>query len=142
MAYNVNVPYQPNFVEFIKAKVPGSDRAWVASTKTWVIKENWMEVIKLLATELWPGQVTIVTRQEVEDAEKKMREAQRLAILQALPTRERAMFEFFEVCPLECLAAAYKRAAMLLHPDKQGGDANKMSQLNAAWSKLEKELGK
>jgi L-lactate utilization protein LutC len=113
----------------------------VSSTKTWVVKENWMEVIRLLASELWPGQVTVVSKQQVEDAERSAREQQRIAVLAVLPERERAMFEFFEVCPLECLSAAYKRAATLLHPDKQNGDGDTMARLNAAWSKLEKELG-
>jgi hypothetical protein len=99
-----------------------------------------MEVIRLLASELWPGQVTLVTRSEVEDAERKQREALRVQLLAALPPREAAMFEFFEVCPLTSLKAAYRHAATQLHPDKQNGDSDKMSKLNAAWDKLEKEL--
>src|SRR5258708_6975070 len=40
-AYSVKTQYQENFIEFIKAKIPGSDRAWDPTTKTWFIKEAW-----------------------------------------------------------------------------------------------------
>src|ERR1700674_4663437 len=45
MAYAVTCQYQPNFIEFIKAKIPVSDRAWDPTTKTWYIKDPWFGIM-------------------------------------------------------------------------------------------------
>lgn len=141
--YSVSTPYELNFVEFIKAKLPGKERAWDPNTKLWTIEEKWLDVIKQLAVELWTEAcVSVTTRASIEDAERVQREAQQQAILQALPERERALYEFLKALPFEAIQAAYTKAAMLLHPDRNVNDGDAMSKLNAAWSKLEKELQK
>jgi hypothetical protein len=142
-AYSVVAPYEPNFVEFIKVKIPGLDRAWDTNKKVWFVKEKWLDLLQVLATELWGAQsVVIQTRESVEDALRHQREAQHNAIIAALPERERALYEFLLALPNEAVQAAYRKAAMLLHPDRNGGDGEKMSKLNEAWSKLEKGLFK
>lgn len=141
--YSISTPYEPNFVEFVKAKIPGSQRAWDPATKLWTIEESWLEVIQLLATELWgAASVQITTRQSVEDAEREAREAQQKAIIMSLPERERAIYEFVSALPFEAVQAAYRKAAMLLHPDRNPTDGEAMAKLNAAWSRMEKEFKK
>lgn len=138
-AYEVNTPYQPNFVEFIKAKIPGAERAWIPSSKTWVVQDRWLVVIVTLASELWGANaVDVVSRASVEDAEKELAAQQRLVILAALPERERAIFEFVELLPRTALQAAYRKAALDLHPDRNEGDGEQMSKLNVAWNAVEK----
>lgn len=141
--YSVSTPYEPNFVEFIKAKIPGNQRAWDPNTKLWTIEETWLEVIQTLATELWGATaVSVTTRQAIEDAERAARDAQRNAIVASLPERERAVFEFVSALPFEAVQAAYRKAALLLHPDRNPVDGTRMAELNAAWSRIEKEFKK
>lgn len=142
-AYSCATPYQPNFIEFIKTRIPGKQRAWDATQKLWFVKEDWLDIIQTLATELWGADaVKVITRKEVEDAERVQVRAQQEAILAALPERERAFYDFLTALPFEAMQAAYRRAALLLHPDRNPTDGEAMAKLNAAWSKIEKEYSK
>jgi hypothetical protein len=146
MAYAVKSQYQQNFIEFIKAKIPGSDRAWDAAQKVWYIKEAWFDIMYELASQLWPNAVTTLTREAAERAWKEQ-EAARSAMLKAqresvLGPFESALLAFCEMCDLESLKAAYRKAAIALHPDKQGGDQERMARLNASWFVIEQELKK
>lgn len=139
--YKVVVPYDENFIEFIKAKIPGNKRAWDGSQKCWFVDEDVINVLVVLGTELWTADAVVFhSREEVEKAEREQREAQRQAVLNALPPRERAAMEFIELCTTDALKAAYRKAALELHPDRASGDAERMTKLNAAWAALEKEL--
>lgn len=145
IAYAVKAQYQPNFIEFIKAKIPASDRAWDPGTKTWYIKEAWFDVMQELAQQLWPGAVSCITRATAEAA-WKAQERSRLVMLKAqreavLGPFEAALLDFCSLCDFESLKAAYRKASMTNHPDR-GGDADKMSKLNATWFKIEEEFRK
>jgi hypothetical protein len=144
-AYAVKCEYQPNFIEFIKAKVPASDRAWDPTSKTWYVKDAWFDILFELANQLWPDAVGVVTREqsekawkEQEDARSAMLAAQRQAVLGPL---ENAILEFASLCDVDALRAARNKMAIALHPDK-GGDPNKMAKLNATWFVVESELKK
>jgi curved DNA-binding protein CbpA len=63
-------------------------------------------------------------------------------ILAALPPKERAFFELVELLPFEALQACYRKAAMMLHPDRNSNDGDKMARLNTAWNKIEEEFKK
>jgi len=141
--YSIATPYEPNFVEFIKAKIPGAQRAWDPGTKLWTVEEHWLDVLQTLATELWgAGAVQVTTRANVEDAEREQRESQKQAIMASLPPRERALVEFVTALPFEAVQAAYRKAALALHPDRNPTDGEAMAKLNAAWTKVEKEMKK
>lgn len=154
-AYKVDTPFDSNFVEFIKAKIPGQHRAPQYDPQTkkfafWFIAEQFVEPLVELARLIWPAQgaVRFVSRSEVEAQqvererlEREQREAHKQAIIQALPERERAMVSFLSLLSLDALKAAYRKAALELHPDR-GGDAAKMAKLNAAFAELEKEFAK
>lgn len=143
LAYIVQVPYDPNFIEFLKAKVPGPQRAWDPDSKQWRVEDGWERVLIALATELWgAGSVSFHSRQDVETEQAQLAKAQREAFMSALPPKERACFEFFELCSLDALRSAFRKMALELHPDRNSGDATRMAKLNAAWSVLEKELSK
>jgi hypothetical protein len=144
-SYAVSTGYDVNFIEFIKAKIPGSDRAWDASTKMWYIKEAWFDIMFELASQLWPGAVGVVSRASAEQAWKEQ-EAARSAMLAAqrqavLGPLENAILAFCQLCDADALRAARNKMAIALHPDK-GGSPEKMAQLNAAWFAYEQELKK
>lgn len=144
-AYGVKCEYQPNFIEFIKAKIPASDRVWDPNVKTWFIKEPWFDVMVELAQQLWPGAVAVITRSQSEaawtaqeNARKAALAAQRQAVLGPF---ESALLDFCSLCDEDALRAAYRKAALTLHPDR-GGDKDTMAKLNASWFVVEQELRK
>lgn len=149
-AYEVTAQYQPNFIEFIKAKVPVSDRvpeydSVTKKFKCWYIREAWFDVLNELATQLWPNAVHVLTRAQAEKAWKEQEDA-RIAMLKAqreavLGVFETALLDFCSLCDADALRAARNKMAIALHPDK-GGDPNKMAKLNASWFVVETELKK
>lgn len=144
-AYSVKCEYQPNFIEFIKAKVPASDRVWDPNVKMWYIKEAWYEVLHELAGQLWPGAVASTSKSVAEAAWQAQENARRAAIAAQraaiLTTLDNAILDFCTLCDSEALRACYRKMSLALHPDR-GGDADKMSKLNASWYVLETELKK
>lgn len=142
-AYTVQVPYDENFREFLKAKIPGPQRAWDPTAKLWRIESGWEQMLIVLATELWgAGSVVFHSRQEIEQEQAQLAQAQREAFMSALPPKERACFEFFDLCSVDALRAAFRKMSTELHPDKNGGDAERMTKLNVAWTALEQEMTK
>lgn len=140
-AYVVTTPYVPSFIDVLKAKIPGSQRAWDAINKVWKVEEQWLDFIATLATELWTAKaVKITTKKEVDEAVAAQQLAQRTAMLQMLPEKERSIMQFIDMLSLDALKAAYRKAAIELHPDKNGGDGKHMALLNEAWTRIEKEF--
>lgn len=149
-AYSIEASFQPNFIEFIKAKVPVSDRvpeydSVTRKFKCWYIKEAWFDILYELASQLWPGGVYVLSKQQAQDAwsaQEKARAdalaAQRAAVLGPF---EAALLDFCSLCDVDALRAARNKMAIALHPDK-GGDPEKMSKLNASWFIVETELKK
>jgi hypothetical protein len=144
-AYGVKCEYQPNFIEFIKAKIPASDRVWDPNIKTWFIKEPWFDVMVELAQQLWPWSVVVITRAQSEQAWKAQEDARKAALATqrqaVLGPFESALLDFCSLCDEDALKAAYRKMSLALHPDK-GGDSDKMARLNAAWFVVESELRK
>ena len=151
-AYSVKAEFQPNFIEFIKAKVPVSDRvpeydSVTRKFKCWYIKEAWFDILFELACQLWTANgVSVITRENAERAWREQ-EAARAAMLKAqrdavLGPLESALLAFCELCSADALKAAFRKAAIELHPDKQGGDQERMARLNASWFIIETELKK
>lgn len=150
-AYAINADYQQNFLEFIKAKVPVSDRvpeydSVTRKFKCWYIKEAWYDILYELAVHIWgPSGVRAVTKEDAErawkaqeDARKAALAAQRQAVLGPF---EAALLDFCSLCDIDALRAARNKMAIALHPDK-GGDPDKMAKLNASWFIVETELRK
>lgn len=150
-AYAITSQFQQNFLEFIKAKVPVSDRApeydsVTRKFKCWYIKEAWFDVLYELATQLWGANaVRTVTRADAERAWKAQEDARNAAIqaqrAAVLGPFESALLDFCSLCDVDALRAARNKMAIILHPDKHG-DPDKMAKLNASWFIVETELKK
>jgi curved DNA-binding protein CbpA len=50
------------------------------------------------------------------------------------------MTSFVKLVPYDAMTKAYRAAAMTYHPDRSGGDMEKMTQLNALWERIKKEV--
>jgi hypothetical protein len=134
-AYRISTPYNAGFVEFIKLKVPVSDRQWNPDTLIWTVAEGWLAAIKELCTKTF-GNVQVLTRAQVEKASAPPPPAE----LKLLPI-DHSLVAFMKLLPYEAAQSAYRKAALALHPDR-GGDMSKMADLNSIWSSLEETFYK
>lgn len=114
------------------------DRTYDPETKQWFISERFFEPTKKLAQAIWsnPGECIIIDRQTTEAQQT----SSNAPMGQSSMPIDSICKRFMELLPPEAAKAAYRKAATMLHPDIDGGDANKMALLNSLWSRLEKEL--
>ncbi len=132
-AYRMASPYNKDLVEGIKKQVPVSDRSFDPQTKMWTFVERQLAPLQGLFR-LLGVTPTIVTRQQAETAQQSTPQGnQRGMDLAAVAV------EFCRIAGVDALKKAYRDASMRLHPDR-GGSMDQMSALNAAWTRLEKEL--
>jgi hypothetical protein len=131
-AYRVVTPFNQGFVESLKRLIPISDRAWDKEQRIWTISERFFKPVEDLAKLVFKD-VTSVTKEQAEKA------TQPKVVSQA--KIDDVMIAFFKLVPQDCMAQAYKRAAMQLHPDR-GGSMEHMSMLNSYWTRLENEFYK
>ena len=127
-------PFNRSFVDALKALAPGGDRIWDADKKTWMISERIVLLVKDLAEKSFRVQATFISKQQAQNASAPPRTTTVAPI-------DKLMLDFFRLLPYNAARKAYQIAAMELHPDR-GGSLEKMTQLNAAWARIEKEFFK
>jgi len=131
-AYRISVPYHEGFIEVLKATVPAGKRAFDPSTKIWTFEEMFLPIILTAAKAVWgDGELNVVTRDQTATNLPATASSSPLAAVAE---------QFVRALPYEAAKKAYQLAALTLHPDKPTGNAEKMSALNVAWSRIEKEL--
>jgi hypothetical protein len=159
-AYRVATPYNPEFVELLKQLIPGPARVWDKVAKIWTVTEPYVNAVKDLIEKIYGKQnVTFVSKQHAAQIA-----AQRVAAAAAYQAQaasgassnyqyvppkqpmqsggslDTAMLLFCKTLTYEAAKAAYRRAALELHPDKNAGDSSKMTVLNTSWARIEKEF--
>lgn len=121
-------------VEFLKGAIPHSDRNWDPSTKTWTFTEKYLDGVQKFCVLIFGAQeVATLTRDKVEGQSKSIS-------VHGVNGIDTTLLDFMKLLPFEAAQAAYKRAALFLHPDRPGGSMELMSKLNQAWSKIEREV--
>lgn len=140
-SYNVSTPYSKAFVDFIKLAIPVSDRGFDPTTKIWTFVEKHIGNVEFTARTVWPqdGEVVVESKEAAEKEEAKKR-AEAATHVHKAPIAS-VLNDFLMLLPNDALVAAYRRAAMELHPDKQGGSSEKMSHLNTLWERIKVEKG-
>lgn len=133
-AYRISTPYSPQFVDFIKASIPASDRTYDKSTKYWTFTEKFFPQIESVIKKLWPSEHVIISHTQAQQASAS-------APVRQAPL-DTVITEFFNLLPFDAANAAYRKAATELHPDHEGGNMEKMTKLNALWDRLKKEVFK
>lgn len=124
-----------SIVTFLKKNIPHSDRNWDPATKTWTFTEQYLNGVQKICTVVFGGQeVACLTRDKVEGQTRNIS-------VNGTNTLDSALLTFMKLLPFEAAQAAYRKASMVLHPDR-GGDMEAMTKLNQAWSKIEKEVYK
>jgi hypothetical protein len=136
-AYRMKCQFKPQLIEFLKKQIPHSERSWDESSKIWTFTEKYLDGVRLLAETIFTkNECAVLTRAQVEAAQKPPAGGISVRTLNAIDS---ALADFMRLISYDAARAAYRRAAVELHPDK-GGDMEKMSKLNALWTKIEKEV--
>lgn len=135
-AYRMASPFSQELVDVLHKVIPYSDRSFDKPTKIWTFNEP--HLTPLLSTlKLLGVSPTVITRQQAEAAATQSH-AGAAASTRGEPI-DAVIVRFVRLVPADAMQKAYRAAAIAMHPDK-GGDANKMSALNAAWDRIQKEV--
>ena len=119
----IKTPYDRIFVEDFKLQFDRGVRSWDPEVKVWTLEAGYEEKLKKLLVKYFREY------EWVEKVEKK------------LATINGGVYqEFLSLCPPSAIKKLYRDSCVALHPDKPGGDANKMAALNAAWAQLKQTL--
>lgn len=136
-AYIVSTPFSRQFVDFIKIAIPVSDRVWEPEKKVWYIKESYFSVVHDVARKVWSdSEIVVILKSDVQAQQAKKTSIE--AVSKA-PLND-VIVQFVKALPKDSLKAAYRNAALALHPDRNGGDGSKMAVLNTLWARLEQDL--
>ena len=152
-AYRVSTPFSPQFVELLKQLIPAGARAWDIQTKVWTVEEKYGVPIFDLCARIWSPQNILFVDAVAQAAAKAATAFHAQQNTQAQPSNyqyvppkitkgdplDLVMLNFFKTLPYDAAKAAYRNAALLLHPDRQGGSADKMTVLNMTWTRIEQE---
>lgn len=131
--YTLQCAFSPEFINFIKAAIPASDRSFDPASKNWKFHKKYADAVVSTAKKCFgDGNVAFISEQQVKGATP--------AASKTL-TLESACAEFVKILPFDAANAAFRKAAMLLHPDR-GGNMESMSRLNILWDKIKAELYK
>lgn len=130
-AYRMVMPYNKGFLDLLKTLVPVSDRSYESETHIWTFTERFLKPVQELVEKAF-GRATLVDKAQAEAAQQNKSTAPGAPL-------DAVIVEFFRLLPQEAARRAYLVASNVMHPDR-GGDMEKMSKLNAAWTRLEKEL--
>jgi hypothetical protein len=137
-AYVISMAFNEKAVEALKGLIPSGDRNWDPSTKMWYVKEPYGEALRSLFGSAFGIHAVSFTSKTVaeqsQQASSTRASSQGAMLNTAGGTTEDAMVAFFMLLSYDAAKAAYRRAAMDVHPDKQSGDGTKMSKLNDLWS--------
>lgn len=137
-AYRLQCDFKPQLVDFLKKSIPVSDRTFDPTSKIWTFTEQYLAgTEKLLKLIFGDNNVAILSKAQVESTTSQQ--------FNNKPSIGRTsvdidLSEFMKLLPFEAAQSAYRKASMILHPDRPGGDMEKMSKLNSLWTRIEKEV--
>src|SRR5207245_955995 len=136
-SYVVSSSYNEKLVEALKNVIPSSDRSFDPKTKFWFLTEPYGEALRKIAEACFGvGSVSFTSKLIAEQTRQRqvVSPASQQASLDVVVT------QFFALLSYEAAKAAYRKAALDLHPDRLNGDPSKMASLNDLWSRIEKEV--
>lgn len=133
-AYRMNSPFNKALVDAMHQVIPYSDRSFDRDTKVWTFAEKYLAplLVLLKTIGILPS---VITRAQAEQAQTSSSSG---SAHKGKPV-DAIIVEFVKLVPYDCMLKAYRAAAMQLHPDR-GGNMDKMTSLNAAWDRIQKEV--
>ena len=145
-SYVVSSSYNDKLVEGLKHVIPSGDRWFDNATKFWYLKEPYGDAVRMVAEKVFGvGQVSFQSKTVAQQAQTQQAQSGQYYVTPASVTTglnglDLALVQFMRMLPYNAAKKAFLFAAQELHPDKQGGDPSKMSELNMKWSQIEREL--
>lgn len=130
--YRCSIPYNATVNDLLNQAIPFSERSLDKESKIWSITEQAMPAFRKIAESVFKSQATVITKEQAQKASASP------SITKA--TLDSVLLDFVKLLPYEAAQKAFRLAALTLHPDRVGGDMEKMSRLNAAWTRIEKEF--
>jgi hypothetical protein len=114
----VEAPYSAEFTETLKASIPTKKRLWDANDKCWFMVRDQLDKLTHILDQYYDEVILLnFPKQDVAtDAWGKL--------------------FLVEGAPIELIQASYRVLAMKYHPDRQGGDTEKMKVINVAYKEL------
>jgi hypothetical protein len=138
-AYRLVSPFNKSLVDAFKLLVPASDRQFDPQSKIWTFTERWLTPTLAMFKQIGLQQPTVVSRADAERASAGS-QSQSHSVTHTT-SLDKTLSDFVRLLPFEAAQSAYRKASLVLHPDR-GGDMDKMQALNNAWQKIERELYK
>lgn len=130
--YDCVFPYDAEMVDQIKELIPRSERWWDPQTRCWSIHGDYLTEILHQARRLGFTIPRVV--QEGDTSDPPPRKA---------PTNPVSpVAEFAGLLSFETLHRAFRAEAARTHPDRAGGDPERMKKLNSTWDLVKKAFGK
>jgi hypothetical protein len=118
-------PYNPAFVNELKAEIDRGFRKWDAEEKVWKVDVDQMDLLETICHKHYPEVVFVEVDQPVVAGGSGSASPYHSLIADL---------------PDDALKRVYRLCAMSMHPD-QGGTNEGMSKINDAWHVIEKERG-
>lgn len=136
-AYRMASPYSAELVDALHKVIPYNDRQFDKASKIWTITEKYLT--PLLATLKLIGVTpTVITRQQTEVTQTQQQQGTNIA-QRGVPL-DQVIIQFVKLVPPAAMTKAYRAAAATLHPDVNAGNSDKMTALNVAWDRIQKEV--
>jgi hypothetical protein len=141
--YTVSSSFSAKLVDSLKQFIPSGARDFDPQTKFWHVGEQYGEFVKQVAESAFGvGSVSFTSKNVTQQAGSHQAYTGRPVVASNDTTTEGALLAFMNLLPYDAAKKAYIVASATLHPDKPGGDGQKMSRLNELWQRLEKEFFK
>jgi hypothetical protein len=128
-------PYDPDFVEALKASVPWSARKWNPESKGWLVFDPYVDEAIELASDHFDLE-RLYSGADLETAKHATAGTASHGFEACLENvrrryREHAELKVWPGAPADVILAAYRAMARLHHPDL-GGDLEAMKRINLA----------
>lgn len=138
--YRLITPFKQGFAEALKLYIPAGKRPWLPEEKQWIFDVEYGVAMCVVCEQFWPGEVYFVPKATAEQQEAAKASKATASVASSGAKIEHVVAQFFALLPHDAARKAYLTAANALHPDKNGGDASKMTLLNTAWKRIEEEI--
>lgn len=132
--FELEVPYNEEFLARLKVLVPGSHRAWIANKKIWKIFNTYESKVYSLCEEFFDEVEHDLKKDFVRNSTMSRVSFPGQPVEEANPWKEFLLF-----LPRQIALNAYKEGMKIHHPD-HGGDPEKFKKLREIWIEIEKEI--
>src|SRR5580700_10188551 len=135
-AYRLTSSFNKALIEGLKKSIPASNRSFDDVSKIWTITENYLQPLQNLFKFIGVH-ATVITKAQAEAAQQSQPRSNNSPVTSRSATLDNVLVAFMRSLPFDAAQAAYRKATMLLHPDRNPQSTmDTMSTLNATWTRI------